>query len=102
MTCLAIVALSIFGLQACESDLTAGPEDEALVEEMLEVYADYDHFSASGAALGPLVKVPEPDPGESWAEVIDRRRAEIPGWHPVQRLSVGLGEVTRRALRANG
>jgi cytochrome P450 len=48
------------------------------IEEILDVFADYEHYSASVAALGPLVKVPVPDPGESWAEVIERRRAEIP------------------------
>jgi cytochrome P450 len=48
------------------------------IEEILEVYADYEHFSAIVAALGPLVKVPEPEAGESWVEVIERRRGEIP------------------------
>lgn len=48
------------------------------IRELLEVYADHEHFSAIVAALGPLVKVPEPDQGESWAEVIERRRSEIP------------------------
>jgi cytochrome P450 len=48
------------------------------IEEVLAVYGDTDHFSAIVATLGPLVKLPEPDPGESWAEVIERRRAEIP------------------------
>lgn len=47
-------------------------------EEILEVYGDHERFSAIVAALGPLVKVPAPDPGETWAEVIERRRAEIP------------------------
>jgi len=48
------------------------------IEHILEVYGDHDHFSAIVAALGPLVKIPEPDPGESWAELIERRRNEIP------------------------
>lgn len=48
------------------------------IREILDTYADHEHFSAIVAALGPLVKVPEPDPGESWAEVIERRRDEIP------------------------
>jgi cytochrome P450 len=48
------------------------------IAEILDVFADYEHYSAIVAALGPLVKVPGPDPGESWAEVIERRRAEIP------------------------
>jgi cytochrome P450 len=48
------------------------------IEEILEVYADHERFSAIVATLGPLVKLPERAPGESWAEVIERRRAEIP------------------------
>jgi len=48
------------------------------IEEILRIYADHEHFSAIVSALGPLVKVPEPDPGETWAQVIERRRAEIP------------------------
>jgi cytochrome P450 len=48
------------------------------IEEILGVYADHEHFSAIVAPLGPLVKLPEPDPGEGWAEVIERRRSEIP------------------------
>jgi len=48
------------------------------IEKIVEIYADHEHFSAIVAPLGPLVKVPEPEPGESWAEVIERRRDEIP------------------------
>ena len=48
------------------------------IDEILGVYADHEHFSAIVATLGPLVKVPEPAEGESWAEVIERRRHEIP------------------------
>jgi cytochrome P450 len=48
------------------------------IEEILEVYSDHENFSAIVAALGPLVKIPAPDHGESWAEVIERRRDEIP------------------------
>jgi cytochrome P450 len=48
------------------------------LEEILEVYADHERFSAIVGPLGPLVKFPEPAPGESWAEVIERRRHEIP------------------------
>jgi cytochrome P450 len=47
-------------------------------EEMLAVYADPDVFSAVVAALGPLTKLPEPAEGETVAEVIERRRNEIP------------------------
>ena len=42
------------------------------------VYTDYARFSAIVGPLGPLVKVPQPDEGESWAEVIERRRNEVP------------------------
>jgi cytochrome P450 len=48
------------------------------IEEIVDVYDDHEHFSAIVATLGPLVKLPEPDEGETWAEVIERRRAEIP------------------------
>ena len=48
------------------------------IEEILGVYADHAHFSAIVATLGPLVKLPQPAPGESWGEVIERRRGEIP------------------------
>jgi cytochrome P450 len=48
------------------------------IEEILAIYADHEHFSAIVSALGPLVKVPRPEAGESWAEVIERRRHEIP------------------------
>jgi len=48
------------------------------IQEILEVYADLENFSAIVSPLGPLVKVPEPAEGETWAEVIERRRHEIP------------------------
>jgi len=48
------------------------------IDEILDVYADHEHFSAIVAGLGPLVQIPEPADGESWAEVIERRRDEIP------------------------
>jgi cytochrome P450 len=48
------------------------------IEEVLEVYGDYDRFSAIIGPLGPLVKLPEPAEGESLMEAIERRRAEIP------------------------
>jgi len=48
------------------------------IGEITEVYADHEHFSAIVATLGPLVKLPQPAEGESWAEVIERRRHEIP------------------------
>ena len=48
------------------------------IQEILGIYADHEHFSAIVGTLGPLIKVPRPEPGESWAEVIERRRSEIP------------------------
>jgi len=48
------------------------------IEEILEVYVDHEHFSAIVAALGPLVPLPKPEAGESWAQVIERHRSEIP------------------------
>lgn len=48
------------------------------IEDILEVYADHEHFSAIVSSLGPLVKLPQPEAGESWADVIERRRGEIP------------------------
>jgi cytochrome P450 len=48
------------------------------IDDILEIYTDHQRFSAIVGPLGPLISVPEPDPGESWAEVIERRRAEIP------------------------
>ncbi len=48
------------------------------IQEILETYADHEHFSAIVAPLGPLVKLPEPAPGESWAGMIEHRRDEIP------------------------
>jgi cytochrome P450 len=48
------------------------------IDEILEVYTDHERFSAIVGPLGPLVSVPEPAEGESWAEVIERRRHEVP------------------------
>jgi cytochrome P450 len=48
------------------------------IEEILAVYADHASFSAVVAPLGPFTKLPEPAEGESLADVIERRRHEIP------------------------
>src|SRR5262245_66399476 len=48
------------------------------MDEILEVYTDHERFSAVVAPLGPLVKLPEPAAGERIADVIERRRGEIP------------------------
>jgi cytochrome P450 len=48
------------------------------LDEVLEVYGDHERFSAIVGPLGPLVKLPEPAEGESLADVIERRRGEIP------------------------
>lgn len=48
------------------------------IDETLEVLSDHRRFSAIVATLGPLVPLPERGEGESWAGLIERRRAEIP------------------------
>ncbi len=48
------------------------------LDEVVDVYNDHERFSAIVATLGPLVPLPKPEEGETWAEVIERRRAEIP------------------------
>jgi cytochrome P450 len=48
------------------------------IDEILEVYTDHERFSAIVGPLGPLVSVPPPAEGESWAEVVERRRHEVP------------------------
>jgi cytochrome P450 len=48
------------------------------LEEILAVYADHDSFSAVVSPLGPFTKLPEPAEGESIADVVARRRGEIP------------------------
>jgi cytochrome P450 len=48
------------------------------LEEVLAVFADLRAFSSIAAPLGPFMKIPTPDEGESIADVIERRRAEIP------------------------
>jgi len=48
------------------------------IDEILEAYTDHERFSAIVGPLGPLVDVPEPAAGESWSEVIERRRHEVP------------------------
>lgn len=48
------------------------------IDEILEIYSDHERFSAIVGPLGPLVDVPQPSEGETWAGVIERRRREIP------------------------
>jgi cytochrome P450 len=48
------------------------------LEEILAVYADQHAYSAVVAPLGPLTPLPKPAEGETLAEVIERRRDEIP------------------------
>ena len=48
------------------------------IDEILELYADHERFSAIVGPLGPLVPIPKPEPGESLAELIERCRHEIP------------------------
>ena len=46
--------------------------------DIVEVYSDCERFSAIVSSLGPMVQLGPPEPGESWAEMIERRRSEIP------------------------
>jgi cytochrome P450 len=48
------------------------------IKDILEVYSDHEHFSAIVSSLGPMVPLPRPEAGESWAQMIERRRSEIP------------------------
>jgi cytochrome P450 len=48
------------------------------IEEILAVYADLESFSSIAAPLGPFVPMPTPAEGESLADVVAHRRAEIP------------------------
>jgi cytochrome P450 len=48
------------------------------VEEVLRVYADHGSFSAIVGPIGPLVDVPRPTEEETWTEVIERHRHEMP------------------------
>jgi cytochrome P450 len=48
------------------------------MDEILQVCSDHARYSSIVATLGPLVPLPERGEGESWAELIGRRRAEIP------------------------
>jgi cytochrome P450 len=48
------------------------------IAEILEVYADHESFSAIVAPLGPFANVPAPAEGETVADVVKRRRDEIP------------------------
>ena len=48
------------------------------IDEIEEIYRDHERFSAIVGPLGPFVNVPAPAEGESWAEVIERHRHEIP------------------------
>jgi cytochrome P450 len=48
------------------------------IDEIVEVNSDHARYSSIVATLGPLVPLPKPEEGESWAELLERRRAEIP------------------------
>lgn len=48
------------------------------MDEILEVYTDHERFSAVVGPLGPFIDLPKPAEGESWAELVERRRPEIP------------------------
>lgn len=48
------------------------------LDEVLALYADTDAFSSVVAPLGPFMKIPEPAAGQTLADVVATRRAEIP------------------------
>jgi cytochrome P450 len=48
------------------------------LDEILEVYGDFERFSAVVGPLGPMVKLPEPAAGERLVDAIERRRGELP------------------------
>jgi cytochrome P450 len=48
------------------------------IDEILEIYTDHKRFSAIVGPLGPLVDVPRPEAGESWAEAVERGRPMMP------------------------
>jgi cytochrome P450 len=48
------------------------------IDEILELYADHERFSAIVGPLGPLVPIPKREPGESLAAMIERCRPQIP------------------------
>jgi cytochrome P450 len=48
------------------------------IEEILAMFADLETYSSIVAALGPFVPVPKPAPGETLADVVAHRRAEMP------------------------
>ncbi|HZR80920.1 MAG TPA: cytochrome P450 [Candidatus Binatia bacterium] len=48
------------------------------IDDIAEIYTDHERFSAIVGPLGPLIDLPRPEEGESWPEVIERRRHEVP------------------------
>ena len=68
------------------------------IQEILDAYADHEHFSAIVSSLGPMVPIPAPEPGESWAEAVERHRDGIPMGD--QLIAMDPPEHTR--LRARG
>jgi len=48
------------------------------IDDIEEIYRDHARFSAIVGPLGPLVTVPQPADGQSWTEVIERHRHEVP------------------------
>lgn len=48
------------------------------IDDIEEIYRDHARFSAIVGPLGPLVTVPQPADGQSWTEVIERNRHEVP------------------------
>jgi len=48
------------------------------MEEVLAIFADHDAYSAIVAPFGPFLELPSAADGESLADVVANRRAEIP------------------------
>jgi cytochrome P450 len=66
------------------------------IEEILAVYADLESFSSIAAPLGPFIPLPKPAAGESLADMVKNRRAEI----PLSDLLVTLDPPTHGAHRS--
>jgi cytochrome P450 len=47
-------------------------------DEIFAMYADVTNYSSIAAPLGPFLKMPKPADGETLADVVANRRAEIP------------------------
>jgi cytochrome P450 len=48
------------------------------IDELVALYSDHESFSAIVSSLGPLIPLPKPAEGETWAEMVERSRPGIP------------------------